>query len=854
MENIVNEEELLDGTVNVNPDPRILVAITNNPIKPIDALCELIDNSIDSFIIAEKNGTPIPNPIIQIQIPRNAEIKNNEGKLIVIDNGLGMNLQQLVKALKAGYTDKNPFDRLGLFGLGFNISTGKLGKRTVVASTRVEDSKVVEITIDLERMVNENTYDVPKNLKEKSFPNQRGTIIKIDRWWEDGTQNAGFISKLSKIGLPQITQEIGRRYSTYIHEKNLKIFINDTECKAFEHCVWADSRAVRHNRWGVIPAVYRFDEVLNVERRCSVCFKPIVENSCPRCGEGVPSRTIEHRVTGWIGIQRFDDANEYGIDLIRNGRVIRKSEKEAFFFWTDSLGNSIKDYPIDSGYGRIVGEVHLNHVPTDFLKQDFQRTSAEWEEAIKFLRGNTSLQPEKAAESGEENRSPIFMLYQGYRRVRDFGTKDMYMGYWEPGTDKPRRIQREVEKEYYQKFLDKIPGYHDDENWWKLVEDADKKPVDDMIECPECGIQCVSSSEVCPDCDYIFKGKDCINTECGKKIPLSSSQCQHCGTFQTPTPRQTWRCSFCSRNNPPESSSCRYCSRNRGEQNTFLKEYLLDNSVKNEELSIDMFAVTLPGSASMATTSVNVYTIKHGVALEREGKSTPLIFHKGETLDIFIDNRHPIFTKYQVRPHDIISVELAKWLQDQNSRFMSGDGMHLWSISSLYWEIIRSSHWSTNLAIDANETRNRIETFFNRMKEELPHLLASEAEDIENNMLPEEKHDLHLSLVSNGFDPSQIADVIRQGKFLGYLTNRMIVKLFVQYPENFFDGGFWSDTYSSIDSSFGQSTVLEIRNHIKGKYRNFLEDILGYYENRNPDEGYTKRVNQTLELLSKKLV
>ena len=50
-------------------------------------------------------------------------------------------------------------------------------------------------------------------------------------------------------------------------------------------------------------------------------------------------RTIEERVHGWVGIQRFDDANDYGVDLIRNGRAIRKSEKEAFFSWNNIFGD-----------------------------------------------------------------------------------------------------------------------------------------------------------------------------------------------------------------------------------------------------------------------------------------------------------------------------------------------------------------------------------------------------------------------------------------------------------------------------------------------------------------------------------
>ncbi len=39
--------------INLQPDPRILLAITRNPMRPLDALCELIDNSIDSFASSE---------------------------------------------------------------------------------------------------------------------------------------------------------------------------------------------------------------------------------------------------------------------------------------------------------------------------------------------------------------------------------------------------------------------------------------------------------------------------------------------------------------------------------------------------------------------------------------------------------------------------------------------------------------------------------------------------------------------------------------------------------------------------------------------------------------------------------
>lgn len=32
------------------PDPKVLIALTHTPMQPLDALCELIDNAIDSFL------------------------------------------------------------------------------------------------------------------------------------------------------------------------------------------------------------------------------------------------------------------------------------------------------------------------------------------------------------------------------------------------------------------------------------------------------------------------------------------------------------------------------------------------------------------------------------------------------------------------------------------------------------------------------------------------------------------------------------------------------------------------------------------------------------------------------------
>jgi hypothetical protein len=48
------------------PDPKVLLALTRTPMQPLDALCELIDNAIDSFAIAKIQGIVIDNPLNKV--------------------------------------------------------------------------------------------------------------------------------------------------------------------------------------------------------------------------------------------------------------------------------------------------------------------------------------------------------------------------------------------------------------------------------------------------------------------------------------------------------------------------------------------------------------------------------------------------------------------------------------------------------------------------------------------------------------------------------------------------------------------------------------------------------------------
>jgi len=100
IEKVIMQQLIFDFT----PDPRVLIALTQTPITPMDALCELIDNSIDSFSNSRLYGKKIEHPKIWIDLPKKADLDKNFGVVRIRDNGPGMTTEQAEKAIKAGST------------------------------------------------------------------------------------------------------------------------------------------------------------------------------------------------------------------------------------------------------------------------------------------------------------------------------------------------------------------------------------------------------------------------------------------------------------------------------------------------------------------------------------------------------------------------------------------------------------------------------------------------------------------------------------------------------------------------------------------------------------------------------
>lgn len=841
-------------TFDFTPDPKVLIALTRTPMKPIDALCELIDNAIDSFSAAKIQGISIENPMVLISLPTKKQIASGCGLLRVQDNGPGLTAESAEAAIKAGFSGNNPYDALGLFGMGFNISTGKLGNTTAFITARKDSDTYIKTVIDLNSINTTKNYQIPaldidKGIGEPFKIGEHGTIIEVSGWWPEGNANKGFIDNLLKYGIEKVKEAIGRRYATILRNSEIRIIVNGNKCVPFEHCVWDRNRYVARKS-GNIPAIIDIDKVIKSTRRCGSCTSMIPSSQvmCPVCGS-TKIRTIDERIYGWIGIQRFDSDTNYGIDLIRNGRAIRIAEQRAFFEYVNEFQELTKDYPIDQQYGRIVGEIHLDFVPVDFMKQDFQRSSDEWNDAMIYLRGNSSLQPNKPG--ADKNESPIFKLYQGYRRVRNFGKGDMYMGYWDADSRTAKRISREIELEYYEKFKKREPGYYDDAEWWKLVENADVPPIAEMIECPSCGSQNLKEAEFCNVCGTVFKGKNCINPECQKIVPISAHSCPYCGISQIPIIYEPWICNVCGTKNIALDSLCIKCHKPKGTVNPLSKEALLNNSDKIDSLSDKMMKIEMADGTYSNSLQVDTYAV-HQPMIAVNGAELPvMVFKNIGNITIFIDKAHYIFSKCNVKAEQVIAEEIAMYIYDEK-RSLTNYAEH--NLSNIAWHIM-NKYWLESLEINAEAVLTDARALLSEIRDRLKCIMGGEAAYYFDDLTLEQKTVMTSSMLENEIDISKIGELKNSGNYLSFVPFDFLLILFNATTESFFNKGVWDVNYSlSGEDILGEEIIAGAKLKIKEQYENCLEDVINFEKNRYSDTIMIQRVKLSIEWLYKRMV
>lgn len=458
--------------LDLTPAPRVLQMLGEINLEQWRCLAELIDNSIDGFIDAARGGAPIAQPEIAVSIPT-ADTEN--ARVSVKDNGPGMSLDVLENALRAGWSGNDPLSKLGLFGMGFNIATARLGIVTEVWTSRSGDPEQVGVRIDLEELRSSGNYKVPRQTRAKANHQDHGTEIVITRL---KPEQRAYLARTNNRAV--IKKHLAKTYSSLLSNSEagaIRLMLGGARVTPLRPCVWDASRHVDLSDGTTVHAVEQFDVALAPRRYCEHCMRTLSsdQEQCPTGSLNCAVVETPRRIRGWVGIQRYLDKTDFGIDFIRNGRKIEIGSKD-LFIWSDGENQEV-EYPIDDprSRGRFIGEIHLDHCQVSYTKNRFERDDPAWNEMVRVVRSEGPLRPNTARQKGfDGNQSPLYKLFQAFRRTSPQGKN----GLWS-------RIMVVQDNDRAQQmanlFANSDADYLTDERWWQLVEEQDAKILGDTV-------------------------------------------------------------------------------------------------------------------------------------------------------------------------------------------------------------------------------------------------------------------------------------------------------------------------------------------------------------------------------------
>ena len=172
----MNPPSETDG-FDLTAEPRILPMLGEISLAAWRCIAELIDNSIDGIHNVAGRGTTLGDPEVHVSLPTRTE---GNLRVTVRDNGPGMTPDNLEKAVRAGWTGNEPIGGLGMFGMGFNIATARLGTPTQVWTTREGDHEWHRLTVDFRTLMRQEHFRTTRSTRPKGDPRERGTEITVE--------------------------------------------------------------------------------------------------------------------------------------------------------------------------------------------------------------------------------------------------------------------------------------------------------------------------------------------------------------------------------------------------------------------------------------------------------------------------------------------------------------------------------------------------------------------------------------------------------------------------------------------------------------------------------------------------
>lgn len=691
--------------------------------------------------------------------------------------------------------------------MGFNIATARLGDKTVFLSARPEAPEWTGVEIDFETLTKSGIFRAPVVRIPKQRPQEHGTRVIVSRL------RPGIFAQLSGSAI-HIRKTLEDVYAPILTDSDIEIRVQSKVLSPRQYCVWDGSRYV--SRGGqVIPARIPIDvnlgeRLFNVRQNRYLTLEEEDEafqhrENTGALPEGIISRA--RRICGWLGIQRYADTDDFGIDFVRNGRKILIRDKSLFQYNNPITGASELEYPVELGAtvgGRIVGQIHIDHVPPTYQKNDFDRTDLSWAEVVETLRGSGPILPKKRTAMGFHgpNESPLGKLVNAYRRT-DPGTRNL-------------AISNSKARDWATRFYRGESEYISDDKWWKAAQEADRDRADSSASSAPAVDPGVQSSDdpseyAPPGAGGSSRGAAQASGQSGR---LSTSAT---GTHSAPALA------------PPDTI-----------------DDLKSRSTRLEGLSGDYSYRGCP-----APLHVTVWEVVSGEIAGERNKKLPCVFFKdGNDCDFFYDPRHPFVVGYQTTFRDLLALYLAE-------RFKVRDNLS--DIADVFSAVIQDNFPESRL--DQNAIRETAKAFFDTLREKMIELLAVREREVIDCVHESagEVEETMQGLIANHvllreFQSRATGSIAA----LSTVPARTLVRLVDRFPEELFDGKLFRTPYSTISGPDPNSTE-RLRSAAKDRILSYLKDALSAISeiqwplSPHQRKGELLRCDQSLRLLKEEV-
>ncbi|MFE6165496.1 XRE family transcriptional regulator [Streptomyces sp. NPDC056486] len=431
--------------VQVLPSPHLLRALSEIDMPEWNCLAELVDSALDGQSRqAHGTGTAEGAPL-EVSITFHRDAERHCSAIVIRDQGAGMDRSELLDSVRLNWAGGGR----SLSGFGFNIATRRLGSVVTVRTARREDTAWSVLSLDLRALARDTQWRVQLRVEPKQRQDEHGTEITISELRDPRPRH-----------MRRLRDRLGDVYSYLIREDRLRLTLDEYLVSPRLPCAWDAARRVQL-REGPVAARQEVDVTLATVQQCQACGAS-ASFDADMCGECGSRRLIPlaRRVWGWLGIQRYLHPTDYGIDFYRHGRKILARDKSLFAWTDDDTGTVQPEYPADlPNQGRIIGEIHCDHVPVSWSKDSFATDSSPWRGVVHVIRGQGPLSTVHGQRLGYPvNTSPLAVLFRAYRR------NDPGLRWLVPG-DGQRAIHEQT-RQWGQAFHRLQPEFQSDQVWY----------------------------------------------------------------------------------------------------------------------------------------------------------------------------------------------------------------------------------------------------------------------------------------------------------------------------------------------------------------------------------------------------